>query len=112
MGRAREITYASDDRTIILSTENVQKFHSRPKLWGFEKGRGKIGKSVLTVTLFKQLPRAQIGSKFKNVCVHQEANDQTIILSLENAQKVHSRPKLWHSIPRRIFEGGLLIVFQ
>ena len=49
--------------------------------------RGKIGNNALTVTLFKQLPWAQI--------VHQEANDQMIVLSPKNAQKVHSRSKLW-----------------
>ena len=54
------------DKTIILSTENVQKVHSRPKKWGFEKGRGKIGQNAWPVTLFKQLPRAQIGPKFKD----------------------------------------------
>ena len=53
-------------------------------------------------TLFKQLPQAQIGPKFKNFCVHQKANDQTIVLSPENAQKVYSRPKLW------AFENKLL----
>ena len=63
-------------------------------LWGFEKGRGEIGQNALTVTLFKQLPPAQIGPKFKNFCVYQKANDQTIILSPENVQKVHSRPRL------------------
>ena len=83
------------DKTIILSTEKVQKVHSRPKLWGFEIERDKIGQNALTVTLFKQLPRAEIGSKFKNFCAHQIANDQTIVLSPENPQKVHSRPKLW-----------------
>ena len=51
---------------------------------------------ALTVTLLKQQPQAQmqIGRKFKNFCVHQKANDHTIIFSPENAQKVHSRPKL------------------
>ena len=49
----------------------------------------------MTVTLFKQLPQAEIGSKFKNFYAHQIANDRTIILSIENVQKVHSRPKLW-----------------
>ena len=47
------------------------------------------------LTLFKQLPQAQIGPKFKNCCAHQIANDQTIVLSSENVQKVRSRPKLW-----------------
>ena len=46
--------------------------------------------NALTVTLFKQLPQAQIGPKFKNFFAHQIANDQTIILSPENIQKVHS----------------------
>ena len=35
----------SHDKTIILSTENVQKVYSRPKLWGFEKWCGKIGQN-------------------------------------------------------------------
>ena len=77
----------ANDKIIILSTENVQKVHSRPKLWGFEERPGKIGQNAMTVTLFEQLPRKQIGPKFKNLCVHQKANDQTIILSPENAQK-------------------------
>ena len=85
----------ANDRTIILSTENIQKVHSRHKLWGFEKGHGKIGQNALPVTLFKQLPRAHIGLKFKNLCSHQIANDHTIVLSPEKVQKVHSRPKLW-----------------
>ena len=67
-------------------------------------GLKKIGQNALSVTLFKQLSRAEIGPKFKNFCTHQIANDQTIVLSQENPQKVHSRPKLWAS---RIFEGGL-----
>ena len=37
----------------------------------------------MTVTLFKQLPRAQIGPKFKNFFARQIAKDQTIILSPE-----------------------------
>jgi len=49
----------------------------------------------MTVTPFKQLPRAQFGAKFKNFCAHQIANDQTVVMSPENPQKVHSRPKLW-----------------
>ena len=51
--------------------------------------------NAFSVTLFKQLPRAEIGPKFKNFCAHQIANDKTIVLSPENPQKVHSRPKLW-----------------
>ena len=48
----------ANDKTIILSTENVQKVHSRPKLWGFEKWCGEIGQNTLTVALFEQLPQA------------------------------------------------------
>ena len=48
----------ANDKTIILSTENVQKVHSRPKLWGFEKWCGEIGQNALTVALFEQLPQA------------------------------------------------------
>ena len=77
---------------MILGTENVQKVQSRPKLWGFEKRCGKIGQNALTGTLFKQLPRAQIGLKFKNCFAYQIANDKIIILSTENVKKVHSRP--------------------
>ena len=51
----------ANDRTIILSTENVQKVHFRPKLWGIEKRHGKINQNALPVTLFKQLPQAEIG---------------------------------------------------
>ena len=46
------------DNTITLSNENVQKVHSRPKLWGFEKWYGEIGQNALTVALFEQLPQA------------------------------------------------------
>ena len=46
----------ANDKTIILSTENVQKVHS--KLWGFEKWCGEIGQNALTVALFEQLPQA------------------------------------------------------
>ena len=48
----------ANDKTIILSTENVQKVHSRPKLWGFENLCGKIGQNALMVALFEQLPQA------------------------------------------------------
>ena len=58
-------------------------------------GLKKIGQNALSVTLFKQLSRAKIGPKFKNFGAHQIANDQKIVLSKENPQKVHSRPKLW-----------------
>ena len=51
---------------------------------------GQIGQKALTGTLFKQLPWAQIGLEFKNLCAHQIANDQTIALSPDNVQKVHS----------------------
>ena len=51
---ARQI---ANDKTIILSTENVPKFHSRPKLWGFEKWSGEIGQNALMVALFEQLPQ-------------------------------------------------------
>ena len=85
----------ANDKTIILSTENVQKIHSRPKLWGFEKRHYKISQNALMGTLFKQLPQAQIWMKFKNCCAHQIARGQTIVLSSKNVQKVHSRPKLW-----------------
>ena len=36
----------ANDKTINLSTENVQKVHSRPKLWGFEKWCGKWPKCL------------------------------------------------------------------
>ena len=85
------VHWIASERTIILSTENVQKVLSGPKLWGFEK----ISQNLLTVPLFKQLSRAQIGPKCKNFCDHRKANDQTIILSSENVQKVHCRPELW-----------------
>ena len=84
----------ANDKTIILSTENVQKVHSRPKLWGFEKWCGEIGQNTLTIALFEQLPQAYRRPTSKYFCVHQIANDKTIILSTEKVQKVHSRPKL------------------
>ena len=55
----------------------------------------KIAKSALTVTLFELPPQKQIRPKAKYFCAHQIAHDKTIILSTENVQKVHSRPKLW-----------------
>ena len=58
---------------------------------------GKISQNALPVTLFKQLPWAEIGLKFKNFCAHQIANDQTIVLSPDNVQKVYSRPKYSHN---------------
>ena len=60
------------DQSIIFSTENVQKVHSRPKLWAWQNWP-------------KQLPPAQIGLKFKSFCAY-----QTIDLSPENVQKCHS----------------------
>ena len=39
----------------------------------------KINQNALSVTLFKQLPWAEIWPKFKNFCAHQIVNDQTII---------------------------------
>ena len=62
-------------------------------------GLKKICQNALSATLFKQLPRAKIRPKFKNFCAHQIANDQTIILSTEKVQKVHSRPK-FEQLPR------------
>ena len=59
---------------IFLCLENVQKFHSRPKLRGFEKRLGKMDK----------MP-----------CTPQIAYDQTIVLRPESVQKVHSKPKIW-----------------
>ena len=67
------------------------------------------------VTLFKQLPQAQIGPKFKFCCVYQIANNQTVVLSPEigliffclkaNGKGLiigfeifgfgHSKPELW-----------------
>ena len=44
----------------------------------------KIAKSALTVTLFEKPPQAQIRPKSKYLCANQIANNQTIILSLEN----------------------------
>ena len=90
-----------------MSTENVKKVHSRTKKGGFEKGHGKIGQNALTVTLFKQLTQAQIGQKFKNVCVHQKANDQMIVLSRENVQQMYSRPKLW-AFEKKLWRNGAL----
>ena len=43
--------------------------------------------NALSVTIFKHLPRAEIGPKLKNFCAHQIANDQTIILSPEIPKK-------------------------
>ena len=43
----------ANDKIIISSTENVQKVHSRPKLWGFEKWCGEIGQNTLMVALFE-----------------------------------------------------------
>ena len=55
----------------------------------------KICENLLTGTLFKQLPQAQIRSKFKNFCAHHEAKDKTIVLSTEKIQKSHLGTKLW-----------------
>ena len=67
-----------------------EKSSPGPSYGGLKKGVEKICQNALTVTLFKQ---AQIGPKFKNFCAHQIASDQTIVLSTENAQKVHTKPK-------------------
>ena len=83
----------ANDRTIILSTENVQKVHSRLNLWGFEKGQGKIGENAMMVILFKRLPQAQIGPKFKNYFAHQIANDKTIIEIPGKQQKIQYKRK-------------------
>ena len=85
------VHWIASERTIILSTENVQKVLSGPKLWGFEK----ISQNLLTVPLFELLLRAQIGLKCKNFCDHWKVNNQTIILGSENVQKVVCRPELW-----------------
>ena len=55
----------------------------------------KIAKSAFMGTLFEQPTLAQIRPKSKYFCAHQIANDKTIIMSTENGQKVHYRPKLW-----------------
>ena len=85
------VHWLASERTIILSTESVQKVLSGPKLWGFEK----ISQNLLMVPLFEPLLRAQIGPKCKNFCDHRKANDQTIILRGERVQKVHCKPELW-----------------
>ena len=76
----------ANDKTIMLSIENVQKVHFRPKLKEF-KGKIEAKSSIkasllpslnsclghklgpnpkkLAGTLFKQQPQAQIGTKFK-----------------------------------------------
>ena len=46
-------------------------------------------------TLFEQLSQGQIRPQADYFCANQIANDKTIILSTENVQKVHSRPKFW-----------------
>ena len=84
----------ANDKTIMLSIENVQKVYFRPKLKEFEE---KIETKSSIRALFEQLPRAQIMPKSKHYCDHQIANDKTIILSTENAQKF---------IPGQIY-GGL-----
>ena len=55
----------------------------------------KICQNLKTGTLFEQLSWRQIMSKFEHFCAHQEGNDETILLSTENVQISHLRPKLW-----------------
>ena len=62
---------------------------SKKSILGQSNGHGKICQNALIGTLFKQLPRAQIGLKFKNVWAHQIANNQTIILCPENVLKLN-----------------------
>ena len=58
---------------------------SKKSILGQSYGRGKVSQNALAGTLFKRLPRAPIVLKFKFFCVHQIANDQTIVLRPENA---------------------------
>ena len=52
--------------------------------------------NALIGTLFEQLPKAQIRSKFREKKIaHQIANNKMIVLSTENVQKSHMGPKLW-----------------
>ena len=64
----------------------------------------KAAKSAFMGTLIEQPPQAQKRPNAKYLCAHQIANDQTIVLSPENPQKVHSRPKLWAF--EKKFENG------
>ena len=46
--------------------------------------------------------------KLKNLCAYHEANDQTIVQSIENVQKSHLGPKLLafeKSSPKSVFLG-------
>ena len=62
--------------------------------WQHAKVKSKKSNPPSKPPLFEQLPRAQIEQKSKKFSAHQIANDKTIVLSIENVQKVHSRPKL------------------
>ena len=53
-----------------------------------------IGLVTFQSKIYVQLPWAQIEQKSKKFSAHQIANDEMIILSTENIQKVHSRHKL------------------
>ena len=70
----------------------------------------KVAKSGFMGTLFEQPPQTQIRPKAKYLCVYQIANDKTIILSTENVQKVHSRPKLWVGWSQSLCGGARVYV--
>ena len=76
-------------------------------------GLKKISPNALSVTLFKQPPKAEIWPKFKNFCAYQIANDQTVVMSPENPPKVHSRPKLWafeKKFPRNLVRNAVALL--
>ncbi len=75
--------HETNDKTVILSTENVQKSHSGPKLWAFEK---KLWRKWLffRVASFKRLLRPQILTKSKNFKNQHKAKNLKFILGFRN----------------------------
>ena len=71
------------DQTINSSLWNFCKSPFQAWVMVIWKWMLKISENLLTGILFEQLPQAQIRSKFKNFCAHYQANDQTVVLSIE-----------------------------
>ena len=70
------------NKTIVLSTENVQKSHLGPKLWAFEK-------SFFRVPSFKWPLQHQNLTKPKNFTNQHVAKSLRFILGFEIFEKSH-----------------------
>ena len=88
----------ANDKTIILSTEKVQKVHSRPKLWSLKRGVAKLAKTPWQVPSLNSCHGNKLGRNSKFLC----SSDSQWPDDWFEQWKCPKRPKL------RAFENKLL----